>query len=238
LSSSPSDFLVEDDSMEIWSPIEPPDKANESKQNRAEAQRLISAEENDGSRPVNSSSEIKTHDSRPSTRTLQPTTPSTVKIPLRAATLKQRVDPRASEKGGTGDKTESRKTFRSKLSEWLNPVRTPSDRRRSDRRYVPEMFAHYFTGGAPKPHQVADISLTGFYLLTEDRWMTGTMIQMTIQKPSRKGGKQSITVLSRVVRRGSDGVGVEFVMPESIDSHIQDIQPSQATDRAALARFL
>jgi len=100
------------------------------------------------------------------------------------------------------------------------------------------MVAHYFTGGSPQPHSVADISMTGFYLLTEDRWMTGTMIQMTMQKPSKRGGKQSITVLSKIVRRGSDGVGAEFVMPESIDSHTRDIQPSQATDRFALARFL
>jgi len=101
------------------------------------------------------------------------------------------------------------------------------------------MIAHYFTGGAPRPHTVADISMTGLYLLTEDRWMRGTMIQMTMQKPARTGERrQSITVLARIVRRGSDGGGGEFVMPESIDSHAHDIQPSQATDKVALARFL
>jgi hypothetical protein len=101
------------------------------------------------------------------------------------------------------------------------------------------MIAHYFTGGAPKPHQVADVSMSGFYLLTEDRWMIGTMIQMTLQKPVARGQqKQSINVLSRVVRRGSDGVGAEFVLPDSIDSQSQDIQPAQATDKFALARFL
>lgn len=135
-------------------------------------------------------------------------------------------------------KSDPRNTLRSRLRHWLNPDAAPSDRRRSERRYVPGMVAHYFTGGAPRPHVVADISMTGFYLQTEDRWMTGTMIQMTIQKPSKRGGKQSITILSKVVRRGSDGVGAEFVTPESLDSHAQDIQPSQATDRLALARFL
>jgi hypothetical protein len=65
------------------------------------------------------------------------------------------------------------------------------------------------------------------------------MIQMTLQKPCAKGErKQSITILSRVVRRGSDGVGAEFVMPEGLDPLSHDIQPSQATDRFALARFL
>ena len=66
------------------------------------------------------------------------------------------------------------------------------------------MVAHYFTGGGPKPYDVADISMSGFYLLTEDHWMPDTMIRMTLQKPCAKGErKQSITVLSRVVRRGT-----------------------------------
>ncbi len=127
-----------------------------------------------------------------------------------------------------------------RFKRWLNPVApTNSDRRKAHRRYVPGMVAHYYTGGAPRPHDVADISMTGFYLLTEDRWMPDTMIQMTLQKPCAKGErKQSITVLSKIVRRGSDGVAAEFVMPESLDPHSHDVQPSQTTDRFSLARFL
>jgi len=130
-------------------------------------------------------------------------------------------------------------TLRSKFKRWLHPASHQSDRRETQRRYVPGMIAHYFSGGAPKPHEIADISMSGFYLLTEDRWMSGTMIQMTLQKPCTKGErKQSITVLARIVRRGSDGVGAEFVTPDSVDSSSHDIQPSQATDKFALARFL
>ena len=130
-------------------------------------------------------------------------------------------------------------TLRSRFKHWLNPVSSPSDRRRNSRRYVPGMVAHYFTGGAPKPHDVADISMTGMYLLTDDRWMPGTMIQMTLQKPCAQGEKkQSINVLSRIVRRGSDGVAAEFVMSEALSHISHEIQPSQATDKFALARFL
>lgn len=130
-------------------------------------------------------------------------------------------------------------SFRTRFRHWLNPISTPSDRRRTGRRYVPGMVAHYFTGGAPKPHEVADISMSGMYLLTDDRWMPGTMIQMTLQKPCARGErKQSINVLSRIVRRGSDGVAAEFVMSESLSRVSHDIQPSQATDKFALARFL
>jgi hypothetical protein len=129
--------------------------------------------------------------------------------------------------------------FGARLKRWLKPApTTKSDRRRAHRRYVPGMVAHYYTGGAPVPHEVADISMSGFYLLTQDRWVPETMIQMTLQKPCAKGErKQSIAVLARVVRRGSDGVGAEFVMPESLGNS-RDVLPTQATDRFSLARFL
>ena len=138
------------------------------------------------------------------------------------------------------DGPQSKNGFGEKLKRWLKPApSTKSDRRRAHRRYVPGMVAHYYTGGAPRPHEVADISITGFYLLTDDRWVPETLIRMTLQKPCAKGErKQSITVLSRIVRRGSDGVGAEFVMQESIDPNSRDILPSQATDRFSLARFL
>lgn len=131
-------------------------------------------------------------------------------------------------------------TLGMRFKRWLNPVApTSSDRRKAYRRYVPGMVAHYYTGGAPKPHDVADISMTGIYLLTDDRWMPETMIQMTLQKPCAKGErKQSITVLAKIVRRGSDGVAAQFVTPETLDRNSHDVQPSQTTDRFALARFI
>lgn len=136
--------------------------------------------------------------------------------------------------------TDTANSFGARFKRWLNPApASKSDRRRALRRYVPGMVAHYFTGGAPKPYEVADISMTGFYLLTGDRWMPDTMIQMTLEKPCAKGErKQSIVVLSRVVRRGTDGVAAEFVMAESLDHHNRDLKPSHGTDRFTLARFL
>ena len=122
----------------------------------------------------------------------------------------------------------------------LNPEALHRDRRRAIRRTVPGLVAFYFTGGAPQPYTVADISATGFYLLTRDQWMPETMILMTLQKPVNEGKhrRESITVLTRIVRRGDEGIGAEFVMPESLSSNNHDIKPSRATDRMALARFL
>lgn len=140
---------------------------------------------------------------------------------------------------GNGKNQAEDGSLMSRFQRWLNPVAPPSDRRRAHRRYVPGMVAYYYTGGAPKPYEIADISMSGFYLMTEDRWMPETMIQMTLQKPCARGErKQSITVLAKIVRKASDGVAAEFVMPESLDPNSRDIRPTQTTDRFSLARFL
>jgi hypothetical protein len=136
-------------------------------------------------------------------------------------------------------KTEAASSLKSKVQRWLKPVAPPSDRRRAYRRYVPGISAYYFTGGSPKPHEVADISMSGFYLITEDRWMPGTLIQMTLQKPCARGErKQIIAVLAKIMRKGTDGVGAEFVMPEAADLSDHAVPPERATDRFSLARFL
>jgi hypothetical protein len=103
---------------------------------------------------------------------------------------------------------------------WLFPeltIRTapkPRDRRRASRLPLPGLVAYFFTGGAPTPHKIGDISVTGFYLQTEERWMPGTIIRMTLQRLGAKGQEtgENITVHSRVVRWGADGGGFEFVL--------------------------
>lgn len=161
-------------------------------------------------------------------------------VPAKTAAPKTQPKPSIERPDANGKSKTGPPRLSERFKRWLQPgAPLASDRRRAHRRYVPGMVAHYYTGGAPKPHDVADISMSGFYLLTEDRWMPGTMIQMTLQKPCAKGErKQSIPVLSKIVRRGSDGVAAEFVMPDGLEPQSRDIQPSQATDKFTLARFL
>ena len=84
--------------------------------------------------------------------------------------------------------------------------------------------------------------MTGFYLLTEDRWMAETMIQMTLQKPCAKGERKPIhrgPFKDRSVEDQNPGVAAQFAMPEDLDPRSHDVQPSQATrDKFTLARFL
>jgi hypothetical protein len=123
---------------------------------------------------------------------------------------------------------------------WFNAEPPASDRRKSDRRQVPGLVAYYWTGGAPIEHKIANISETGFYLITEDRWIKETMLQMTLQRTPAKDGRprQSLAVLTKVVRRGRDGVGHEFVMKESLDHDTREALPARGTDKLALGRFL
>jgi hypothetical protein len=94
------------------------------------------------------------------------------------------------------------------------PLSAPPDRRQARRLPTPGLVAYYFTGGPPRAHKLGNISVTGFYMHTDERWMPGTVIRMTLQMIDAKGEHpaESITVHSRVVRWGPDGEGFEFVL--------------------------
>jgi hypothetical protein len=92
----------------------------------------------------------------------------------------------------------------------------PLDRRRADRQTLPGLIAYYFTGGPPEPQKIANISVTGFYLHTDERWMPGTIVRMTLQRVGAKGDDpaDTLTVNSRIVRWGEDGEGFEFILAD------------------------
>ncbi|MFY9939485.1 MAG: PilZ domain-containing protein [Silvibacterium sp.] len=125
------------------------------------------------------------------------------------------------------------KFFRSCL-DWL----WTSDRRAAKRHTMPSLAAYYWNGGNSKAHTVRDISLTGLFLVTEERWYPRTLVRVTLQKTDGADDdtQRSITVESMVVRWGSDGVGLELLPPDSPNSN-RDLTPNSA-DKKALERFL
>ena len=103
------------------------------------------------------------------------------------------------------------------------------------------MVAYYWSGGAPKPHEIVNISKSGFYLRTTELWSPNTMVRMRLERlhETEKGRKDSISVLARVVRIDEDGVGHEFVTSEvlhAVRSH--EILPEMGTNKKELERFL
>jgi hypothetical protein len=119
--------------------------------------------------------------------------------------------------------------------------RGPRELRKARREPVSGMVAYFFTGGAPAAHLIRDISSTGIYIFTEERWYLGTVIRLTITDRQGSAAQHSITVNAKVVRWGNDGVGLEFVLTEDNNrrrsrSVIDD--PLASVSRAMVKQFL
>ena len=121
------------------------------------------------------------------------------------------------------------------LQRWWSP-----DPRCAPRERAPGLAAYYWNGTAPKAHSVKDISATGLYVVTEERWYPGTLILMTLQNThaGEEIAERSISVLSRAVRWGNDGVGLQFVLNEEGSPGKGKGTRLDGVDRQELDRFL
>src|SRR5271157_1957346 len=113
-----------------------------------------------------------------------------------------------------------------------------SERRAAKRHPMPPLAAYYWNGGNSKAHIVRDISSTGLFLVTEERWYPRTLVRVTLQKTdgAYDDPQRSITVESMVVRWGTDGVGLELLPPDSPNSNVD--HPLNFADKKTLERFL
>ena len=87
----------------------------------------------------------------------------------------------------------------------------PPEPRSAPRVVIPGLIAYFFTGATPTPHEVLDISTSGLYIITSERWYLGTLIRLTLTDRHNPKTERSLTVNARVVRWGNDGVGFEFL---------------------------
>ena len=100
---------------------------------------------------------------------------------------------------------------------WLHKFLHPETQAlppRAVRQSAQELAAFFFTGGNASAHAVRDISMTGLYLLTEERWYPGTVIRITLMDRTRPKEEQALMIYASVVRWGNDGVGLQFVFPD------------------------
>jgi hypothetical protein len=93
-------------------------------------------------------------------------------------------------------------------------VKAGLSERRKDRR-VPSrgLEAIYWTGQGEKHAKIKDISATGIYLVTEDRWPPGTVVLLTLRRRGlrEKEARPQVRFRARSVRIGNDGVGLTFL---------------------------
>ncbi len=127
----------------------------------------------------------------------------------------------------------------SKPKNWLMRLLSPDppEPRKASRAALPGLAAYFWDGGAPRAHAIRDISATGLYVVTDERWYPGTLVQMTLKKTDERSGKieASISLMARANRWGNDGVGLGFVVRDPRKPTSDD---SQAVERAELDRFL
>lgn len=90
------------------------------------------------------------------------------------------------------------------------------DRRKHERLVVPPLVGYLGTAQSSAPYQLTDISLSGFCMLTEERWTPGTEMPVTLQKTSLPDADdgECFTVQATVVRCGGDGVGFSILLSE------------------------
>ena len=121
------------------------------------------------------------------------------------------------------------------LQRWWSP-----DPRKAPRMPAAGVAAYYWNGAAPMAHGVRDISSSGLYLVTEERWYPGTLVLMTLQTTERgeEEVERSVAVQSRAVRWGPDGVGLQFVLAGDESNRRDDTPMLDAASRKEFERFL
>jgi hypothetical protein len=96
-----------------------------------------------------------------------------------------------------------------------------------------------WTVGSQQFFPVGDISATGFYLLTHERWTPGTMVSMNLERknPSEQCSSDSLSVLAQVVRHDTHGMGLQFVMESFVQANIGLSSPGEGTKKESLNKF-
>jgi hypothetical protein len=122
---------------------------------------------------------------------------------------------------------------RSWLQRLLEPE--PPDPRNAQREVLTGLVAYFFTGGRPVAQSVRDISATGAYVITEERWYPGTVVRMTLTDRQDPTSDRSLTLNAKVVRAAEDGVGFQFLLTDekqgrkgsAVDSQAQGVLRAQ-----------
>ena len=133
-------------------------------------------------------------------------------------------------------------TFLRQVFEKLAPAM-----RRAERKPATGFIAHHGSGDSAQQDDVKNISCTGLYLLTKERWLPGTVISLTLQMTDslEQSSERRIMLPAKVVRWGEDGVGLSFVLPNDPDAQqwksllqaaAEQSEPNSVLDLARLAK--
>lgn len=124
------------------------------------------------------------------------------------------------------------------MASWLDKL-ISSERRGSERTKPYELVIHYWNGAVPTGHSARDISSSGIFLLTDDRWYPGTLIMLSLQRAgaSMHDPDRAIMVKGQVVRTDSDGVALLLLATPPTSLKERDTF-SCGVDEKTIHRFL
>ena len=94
---------------------------------------------------------------------------------------------------------------------------SPGSGRRAERRNSPSLAAYHWKGASPRLNSIRDISSTGAFLLTQERWEPGEIVSLTLQRSGPPEKENSFSVQAKAVRWDDQGVAVSFVLPIGAD---------------------
>jgi hypothetical protein len=78
---------------------------------------------------------------------------------------------------------------------------------------APGVDACYSVGLIQKQVRIKNISPTGVYLISADRWPIGSTVQLTLKSRTAPDDPRiQVNIPATVIRRGADGVGMEFLL--------------------------
>lgn len=122
---------------------------------------------------------------------------------------------------------------------WLSSIFS-EEQRKAARSRTPPLIAYFWDGGRPVAHPVKDISPKGFFLSTEERWLIGTLVMVTLQRTKSDPARpdSSIIVMSKVIHHADGGVGFTFIPVDNAALGQKPGYGSHAANRKALDRFL
>ena len=107
------------------------------------------------------------------------------------------------------------------LRTWFEKTFPPEEPHhpRAERRAVEGLEAIHWTGTSPGLDIVKNISATGMYLVTRERWPQGEVnpIRLVYPELADDDPDREVTLQAKAVRWGEDGMGLNFVLPESMD---------------------
>jgi len=129
--------------------------------------------------------------------------------------------------------TPTKEPLMKRLIRWICP-----DQRVANRHTLPPLTVWLGMVRSSKEYKVANVSVAGFYMLTEERWIPGTSFPVTLERTDESGAGRLLTVQATVVRVADDGVAFSFLQNVAEENADGLSSSTNRVDLTKLAQFL